>query len=153
MAFHFAPDTGAKPVHVIPAERLAAWLADQPPARQAWIAAMGFEASLGETLVLPGPDGAPEAALFGWGKPAARARDRFALALAATRLPAGLWRIDAEGAEMDASIEALGWLLAGYRFERYRRAQPRRRRSSWPRPGSTPHASNASPPPSRWRRT
>ena len=120
MAFLFAPDAGAKPVHVIPAEGLAAWLAGQPPARRAWVAAMGFEAGLGETLVLPGPDGAPEAALFGWGKPDARARERFALATAATQLPAGRWRIMSEGAEIDASLEALGWLLAGYRFTRYR---------------------------------
>ena len=37
MAFQFAPETGAKPVHVIPAEGLAAWLAEQSPARRAWI--------------------------------------------------------------------------------------------------------------------
>ena len=122
MAFQFAPETEAKPVHVIPAESLAAWVANQSPALRAWISAMGFAASLGETLVLPGPDGSPEAALFGWGKSSVRRRDRFGLALAAMRLPAGRWRIESEGAEMDASLEALGWLLAGYRFERYRSA-------------------------------
>lgn len=126
MAFQFAPAAGAKPLHVIPAAGLADWLAAQPAARRAWVEGMGFEAGLGETLVLPGPDGAPEAALCGWGGPGARARERFALAGAAARLPAGRWRLAPEGAELDLALESLGWLLSGYRFDRYKAAGPAR---------------------------
>jgi leucyl aminopeptidase len=117
-----APAPRAVPLHVIDADGLAAWRAAQAPARRAWIEAMGFAAGLGETLVLPGPDGRPEAALFGWGAPAARARDRFHLAAAVGKLPPGAYALRPEGVALDAGLEALGWLMAGYRFERYRAA-------------------------------
>jgi leucyl aminopeptidase len=120
-----APAPGAIPLHVVAAEALPSWRAAQPPARRAWLEAMGFEAALGETLVLPGADGRPEAAVFGWGTAQARARDRFHLAAAPAKLPAGAYALAPEGAEIDAGLEALGWLLAGYRFDRYR-AQPAR---------------------------
>jgi leucyl aminopeptidase len=120
-----APDARAIPLHVIPVEGFADWRDAQPLARRAWIEAMGFEAGLGETLALPGPDGAPEAALFGWGAASARARDRFHLAAAVAKLPAGVYALRPEGAALDPELEALGWLLAGYRFDRYRPAPAR----------------------------
>ncbi len=120
-----APDPGAIPLHVIPAEALPAWRDAQPPARSVWITAMGFEAALGETLVLPGSSGAPEAALFGWGTAQTRGRDRFHLAAAVAKLPAGRYALRPEGVALDPAIEALGWLLAGYRFDRYRAASDR----------------------------
>ena len=119
-----APDPRAIPLHVVDAAGLETWRAGQPAKRRAWIEGMGFEAALGETLVLPGPSGAPAAALFGWGTAAARARDRFHLAAARARLPAGIYALRPE-VELDAAQEALGWLMAGYRFERYRAAPAR----------------------------
>jgi len=125
MALLPAPDPRAIPLYVVSPDGLAVWLAAQPAARRAWVAAMGFAAALGETLALPGADGAPEAALFGWGAETARRRDRFHLAAAVAGLPAGRYDLRCEGAEMDAALEALGWLLAGYRFDRYRAAPAR----------------------------
>ncbi|MBP7241205.1 M17 family metallopeptidase [Amaricoccus sp.] len=122
-----APDPGAIPLHIVPADGLAAWREALPPAQAAWAAALGFEAGLGEIVVLPGPDGAPAAAAVGWGKPAARARERFHLAAAAAKLPAGRYALVDKPADLDAEIEALGWLLAGYRFERYRAPKEPRR--------------------------
>jgi leucyl aminopeptidase len=81
---------------------------------------MGFEAGLGEILCLPDTEGSVRAALFGWGTAAARTRQRFLLAAAAGSLPAGRYRLVAEGVELDAELETIGWLLAGYRFDRYR---------------------------------
>ena len=60
---------------------------------RAWVAAMGFEAGLGEVLCLPAPDGGVAAALAGWGTPQARARGRFHLAAAAGKLPSGRYAL------------------------------------------------------------
>ncbi len=117
-----APTPRTVPLHVIRSDGLAGWLADQPSHRQTWVKAMGFAAGLGETLVLPGPDGTPDAALFGWGTREARARDRFHLAAAALKLPAGDYALHAEASELSPGIEALGWELANYRFDRYKAA-------------------------------
>ncbi len=114
-----APCPGAIPLHVIPSDGLASWLDSQPARTRAWVEAMGFSAALGETLVVPDEDGGPAAALFGWGAAGARARDRFHLAAARARLPAGIYELRGDGADLDPSVEALGWLMAGYRFDRY----------------------------------
>ena len=81
---------------------------------------MDFRAGLGDLLCLPAPDGTLAGVLFGWGTAEARARDRFHLARAADRLPPGRYALAAEGVALDPGLETLGWLLAGYRFRRYR---------------------------------
>ncbi len=90
---------------------------------RAWLAASGYRAAAGRTLVLPGADGAPAGAIVGLGPVAERARHRFSAAAARAALPAGHWRLGwvPDGASRDEI--ALGWLLAGYRFGRYRRAE------------------------------
>jgi leucyl aminopeptidase len=88
--------------------------------------ALGFEAGLGEVLCLPGPDGALQGAVFGWGTAQARARDRFHLAAAADRLPPGRYALAGGAHDLDPALEALGWLMAGYRFDRYRKGKPAR---------------------------
>jgi leucyl aminopeptidase len=99
---------------------LEGWLADQPGPVQAWVKASGFAGALGQALVVPGEEGTPALALAGYGTEAARRRGRFHLAAAAARLPAGDYRIESGLPEDQAANEALGWLLAGYRFDRYR---------------------------------
>jgi leucyl aminopeptidase len=115
-------DAPAIPLHVLTAERLDGWSEAQAAPVSAWVAAMGFAAGLGEVLAVPGPDGAVAAALVGWGTPAARARDRFHLAAATARLPAGRYALAPEGAEVDLNVELLGVLMGEYRFGRYRAA-------------------------------
>ncbi len=107
------------PIHLLAAGEVAAWLEGQPERVRRWVAAAAFDGAAGQSLVVPGADGAPEAALFGLGKPADRPRRRFALAALRGALPEGVWRL-AEPLEDAAAAEAaLGWLLAGYRFDRY----------------------------------
>jgi leucyl aminopeptidase len=118
----FAPDDAqALPLHVVAADAAAGWVAAQAPAHRAWLTAQGFSGKLGSLAVLPGTDGRPEAAAFGWGDAAARARGRFHLAKAAEGLPEGAWRIEGAMAPDEAEEAALGWLLSAYRFDRYRR--------------------------------
>lgn len=108
------------PLHVLEPGGLPAWLETQDAATRTWVRAMGFEAGLSETLCLPAADGELDAVLIGWGSAAARARDRFALAASAERLPTGTYRLDPVGIDLDVAIELLGWRLGAYQFDRYR---------------------------------
>ena len=85
-----------------------------------WPAASGFSGKAGQICLLPGPDGQLRGALFGLGDPASSRRDRFPLARAASGLPAGDWRLMGlpDWIGMDEAV--LGWLLAQYRFDRYK---------------------------------
>jgi len=120
MSLSFAVDTSdAIPCHVIAACDLDEWLAEQQSAVQNWVRVTGFTGALGGTCLVPGPDGALAMALAGYGTDAARARGRFHLASAAAALPEGTYRLTGLPPKR-AEEEALGWLLSGYAFDRYR---------------------------------
>lgn len=119
-----APSAAALSLHVLSEAALEGWLAEQPGPVQAWVNASGFAGGLGQALVVPGAKGTPVMALAGYGNAAARCRGRFHLAAAAAKLPAGDYRIESGLPEDQAANEALGWLLAGYRFDRYRDQTP-----------------------------
>ena len=110
----------AREVTVIRAEGLADWLAAAPVAVQVWLKGSGFEAGLGEVRLLPGPDGAVSGAVVGYGTARARTRMRFGLAKAVAALPGGAWRLAGDLTVAEREEAALGWLLAQYRFDRYR---------------------------------
>ena len=113
------PDAPATPLRLVPADGLAA-LDDR--ARR-WAEAAGFRAKAGEVLRVPDGGGGVASVLVGWGAPADHRRDRFLLARAAGALRAGTYALDHGALDADAAEEAaLGWLLAGYRFDRYKGA-------------------------------
>ena len=117
----FAPaGTAAVPLYVIDAGNLDTI----PAAARGWADTCGFKAAAGSTLCIPGPNDTIAMALVGQGTAATRKRSRFAVASAATRLPAGTYAI-ASGLTGPALTEtALGWLLESYDFARYRSAKP-----------------------------
>ncbi|MBN9886269.1 leucyl aminopeptidase family protein [Salipiger abyssi] len=120
MSFRFAePDAQALPLHLVETDGLEGWLAGQPDSVRGWVEASGFAGAIGEALLLPGEAGQPVAALAGYGSAAARRRTRFALAAAVAKLGGGTFRIASGLPAGKAEEEALGWLLAGYRFTRY----------------------------------
>ncbi|MGH1459908.1 MAG: leucyl aminopeptidase family protein [Paracoccaceae bacterium] len=123
-ALRFASDDAAAlPLFVIEEEALEAWCAGQSPAVSAWVKTANFTAALGTNLIVPDAQGAPVMALAGYGKAPARARGRFHLAGAAKSLPKGTYKLagDLPAALTDMlEHEALGWLLGGYSFDRYR---------------------------------
>ncbi|MBD3665629.1 leucyl aminopeptidase family protein [Sulfitobacter aestuariivivens] len=120
MSLSFAPsEDGAIPLFVITEDGFEAWVSESDAAVQGWVRAQGFKGSLGQGLSIPGPDGAPQMALAGFGTARARARGRFHLAAAAGKLPAGTYRIAAGLPEDQRETEAFGWLLSQYRFDRY----------------------------------
>ena len=122
---HFADPTGpARPLHIVAQDHFDSWCAAQPEELQAWIGAQDFTGGLGQAVLVPGADGTPAGAVVGYGTAQSRARGRFHLAAAAGKLPKGAYKI-ASGLPDDlAEVEALGWLLASYRFDRYRDQTP-----------------------------
>lgn len=114
-----APDSPSRPLHVIEANALDRWLDAQPAETATWLRDSAFAAGLGEVRLIPGPGGAVIGAVVGFGTAKARARQRFGLAKAVAVLPAGDWHLEGLAPEHRAEA-ALGWLLAQYRFDRYR---------------------------------
>ncbi|MEM6466679.1 MAG: leucyl aminopeptidase family protein [Pseudomonadota bacterium] len=118
MAHAFAaPTDAAIPIVPVSSEGLDALLEGCPPQHAAWAKAQGFTAKAGATLCLPATDGAIEQVFLGTGS---GRWDRFALGQAIAQLPEGTYALG-PGLEPDQLDEtALGYLLDGYRFERYK---------------------------------
>ncbi|MEM9011988.1 MAG: leucyl aminopeptidase family protein [Pseudomonadota bacterium] len=115
------PSSPHRALHLLAADGLEPWLSGPGAGFKPWVEGSGFRAGLGEVLLLPGETGVG-AALVGLGDAKARRRTRFGVAAARAKLPEGAWRLEpAEPADPELLEEtALGWLLAGYRFTRYR---------------------------------
>jgi len=114
----FAPaHVPARPLHLVgEAEAGAAVGALAEPARR-WLAATGFTARAGRLALWPDDDGLP-AALF----VLPESPGPWEAAALRQALPPGDWRIVAGADLVDPFHLALGWRLAGYRFDRYRQA-------------------------------
>lgn len=121
MTLSFAPaDTPSIPVHVIAPAGRDDFVAGLSPAYAAWIDANGFSAGIGQSLLLPGEDGKPAAVVIGCSDAPQRARKRYILAAGAERLPEGTYHLETVPEGLDLTVETLGWLLTGYRFDRYK---------------------------------
>ncbi len=116
----FAPDTAdAVPVIVLDTPGFDDWLAKQPGTVQTWVTAQGFRPTAGAALILPGADGQIDQVLAGLGDPTKPSRKRFALAEVAAKLPEGTYKLQGLSDPNALAEAALGWLLAGYKFNRY----------------------------------
>ena len=121
MTVALAPaDTEAWPIYVLGTDDVALWAGQQSDRIRTWVEASGFKGAIGSALMIPDDLGHPEAALVGYGTPAARKRDRFALSAALQKLAPGTYRIACGIDDDQLEQEALGWLLASYSFDRYR---------------------------------
>lgn len=115
------PESASTPLHCVSADGLPGWLDGQPARVRAWIDSLGFRAGAGEIAIVPDADGNLAMAVFGLGEARSRSRGRFLLGAARARLPFGVYHIASGLPDDDLPEQALGWLLAGYRFERFRR--------------------------------
>jgi leucyl aminopeptidase len=125
MPLTFAKTTpDALPLHLVASADYPDWLAAQPAPAQAWLTARGYKPSAIGAELVPGPDGRPILAVAGLAEAEARQRGRLHLAQVRKSLPAGTYRLETAltGAALDEA--ALGWLLEGYRFARYKPAPP-----------------------------
>ncbi|WP_439155481.1 leucyl aminopeptidase family protein [Yoonia sp.] len=122
MPLAFAADTEtAIPLRVVAADKIDQVLNGLSESARAWVKVQGFSADLGEYITIPDDAGAIAQVLVGYGTPEKRARGRFHMAEVAQKLPKDTYRIT-EGLSGAALEEAaLGWLLAGYSFDRYRK--------------------------------
>lgn len=116
----FVPPTGeARPLRFVRAPEVDTLLAAYGDRARRWRQARGFEPKPGAVLVLPAADGGIEAALLVLSDPPTL----WDLAAARERLPVGPWRPEDPDGLLDPAEAALGWALASYRFERYRRVE------------------------------
>jgi leucyl aminopeptidase len=109
----------AMPLHAVTAKGAKAWLAKQPRSRL--LAASGFSGAAGALAALPDAKGDIAQWVLGLGE----GRDAFALAAAAEKLPAGVYRLGEVPDFCGGAQGALGWLMGGYAFDRYRKKTPR----------------------------
>lgn len=125
MPLSFAdPTDAAIPVHVVTPDALDTALDRLSDGSRRWAKAQGFAAGLGEVLLLPDSDGDIAGVLVGYGTPAKRARGRFHMGAVARKLPAGTYDLVSGLTGDDQEEAALAWLLAGYRYNRYRKPAP-----------------------------
>jgi leucyl aminopeptidase len=118
-------DSSAIPLHALRVEDLSAWLNGLSVTARAWVETAGFTAKSGELVLVPDEAGGLAMAAAGLGDGAARRRGRFALAAARGKLPARNFRLHCRLEGADLAEQVLGWLLAGYRFDRYRKPDAR----------------------------
>jgi leucyl aminopeptidase len=98
----------------------AAWRERQPPAWQAWLDRAGFRAKRGSLCLIPGANGELAAVVTGIDPEDAP----WQLAGLPTTLPAGDYQLVADWDSATRAGAALGWLLGGYRFDRYKETPP-----------------------------
>lgn len=123
MTLQFAKKTSnAIPIVVLETSALEKWLSEQSSDTQNWVSANGFKAGLGEMLIVPDSKGQKDLVLFGWGSAQKRVRGRFHFAVAAG-LPEGTYFIQSGIRQAEMEEAAFAWLLAGYKFDRYKSAQ------------------------------
>ncbi|WP_299721974.1 M17 family metallopeptidase [uncultured Tateyamaria sp.] len=116
-------DPAAIPVHLLAEDAVAPWLEAQGAEVQGWAKVHGFTGALGQALTFPGAGGVGMAAV-GYGSARSRRRARFHLAAGAAGLPAGIYALHSDLDVATLEVEALGWLLAGYRYDRYKSQLP-----------------------------
>ncbi|MCX8507493.1 MAG: leucyl aminopeptidase family protein, partial [Rhodobacteraceae bacterium] len=76
----FAPaDASTLPLFLTDEDGAEAFTASRPTAQQGWLKVAGFTGGLGQLVLLAGPGGEIEAAVFGRGTAKARLRGRFHL--------------------------------------------------------------------------
>ena len=105
----------AVPITPVTKASLPQWL-DAHPARREWLNITGFKAEPNSFVFLPPSDGEPMRVLaaVGEGEPV------WAFAGLPTSLPEGVYSIDAELDETQATAAALGWSLGSYAFTKYK---------------------------------
>ncbi|CUH80006.1 Peptidase B [Tritonibacter multivorans] len=119
------PSDQAIAVHVVSADHCEEFLVGQPEAVRNWAQVQGFTGGWGQCLTIANTEGHIERALVGFGTAAQRKRQRFALAAAAEKLPAGTYALtDTLPEGFDLETEAFGWLMSQYRFDRYKSCTP-----------------------------
>jgi len=114
------PSKAAIPLIALDPSELEDLTATLTGSEASWFAAHDFKARFGQALILPSPDGSPSKALVGLGQGSETRRNRFALGAARAKLPDGVYSLVSTLSPQALENEYLGWMLAGYVFDRYK---------------------------------
>jgi leucyl aminopeptidase len=120
-----ADTTGATPIHCVASADNSSFLAGLPAHHQATLSALGFEAKPGSVAVLTQAVGGIESVVFGAG-----GQDPLVAGKLPVAIPPGTYRF--QGPVGDATLAALSFINAQYRFSRYKSAPDRPRRLCLP---------------------
>ena len=109
-------------IAVIPigADRIEEWRANALHEASTWVGRTGFTAKPGSTCLVPGRGGRLAGVLVG----VDAFDDPWALAHVPDVVPDGAYHLDLTWSSRELARAALGWALAAYRFERYKKATP-----------------------------
>ncbi len=107
------------PLYPLNEDALEQWLKDAPAAHRRWVTSSGFRARAGELCSLPGSDGELQGFVFGMAKQGWLDQ----LARLPTKLPLANYRLVSEWLPEQRLMASLGWGLACYRFDRYRKSK------------------------------
>ena len=120
MSLTFAPAApDAIPLHLVFSDDVESQLSAWSDADVAWLNANGFSGEIGQCALIPNADGTVKAAWVGLGA-AGQKRVRFTAAAGAAKLPAGTYNVKSSLDGTALEEQALGLLLGGYRYDRYR---------------------------------
>ncbi|HEY5608224.1 MAG TPA: leucyl aminopeptidase family protein [Alphaproteobacteria bacterium] len=123
LTFKDRKDRTSIPITPIEKAVFAAWLKKEPAAMRAWVETSGFTAEEGRVSLVPDSKGRLADVLVG----VKSQGDLWGLAGLPERLPPGNYWLDARmESRADATHAAIGWALACYGFDRYKkpRAKP-----------------------------
>jgi leucyl aminopeptidase len=111
----------ARPLTLVTAAALRAWLKKQSAATRAWLDGAGFGGKPGELALLPASGRGAVSAVFVFADDGS-VDDFWRLASLPTRLPAASWKLEGAHAPATAERVAIAWGIGGYQFTRYRKA-------------------------------
>jgi leucyl aminopeptidase len=114
-----APSTDAIPLVALSAADWPAYCDAQPEATRRWFEAHGFTAQPATWIGVPAADGSLTRVIAGVADPA----DVWSLAHLPGALPVGAYTLERGPSGLAPELAALGFVLGGYRFERYRPAK------------------------------
>ncbi len=121
MLLDHAEGQSATPLWLVGESTLPQWLSRLDPAAAVWLTRHGFQAERARVMTVPGPLGGIAAAVAGLGAQSDIAPPSlWDGAVCAERLPAGLYALATPLSSAAATQFALGWLLGGYRYVRFR---------------------------------
>jgi leucyl aminopeptidase len=120
---------GAIPIHAITRAAWPAWLRSRPATVRNWLAATAFSPEHGKVALVPARDGKLGEIVLGLG---AR-HELWDFASAASKLPAGRYRLATELTPAVASDAAFAWALAAYAFDRYKKRNKKAVQLVWPK--------------------
>jgi len=118
MSLTRAGASDAVPIYFVSADTWPEIQTALPAQSVAFAKACGFEPSPGRAMILPAADGKVAGVLFGLEKTGARSQDLFLPGRLATSLPTGTYRFANQ--PHDLELATLSWLLASYKFGKYK---------------------------------